>query len=162
MIHTRVAFLHTQITTMRMADVIQPASFVTADRIHDEGVIPLPVSYRVSVPPGTRGIGGTRAHILGKFSPVRPDFAPCPVVLEELQHLARHLREGNPSGFEKDVAREPQWITRLDGVIRFPDGILRLVLIGMELFLPPRRHGRYCVESGADEPCPKPRQILAG
>src|ERR1700680_4918654 len=117
MSHTRVACLHTQITTMRMSDVIQPASFVTADRIHDEGVIPLPVSYRVSVPPGIRGVGGTRAHILGEFSPVRPDFAPCPVVLEELQHLAWHLREGNPSGHEKHVAREPQRVTTFDGVI---------------------------------------------
>src|SRR6266403_2169402 len=67
---------------MRMADVIQPASFVTPDRIHDERVISLPMSYRVSVPPRIRGVGGVPSHILGKLTPVRPDFAPYPVELK--------------------------------------------------------------------------------
>src|SRR6266403_1993282 len=82
MIHTRVAFLHAQIDAMRMAGIIQPASFVTPDRIHDECVISLPMSYRVSVPPRIRGVGGVPSHILGKLTPVRPDFAPYPVELK--------------------------------------------------------------------------------
>src|ERR1700730_5396515 len=108
MIQTLVAFLLSQIDAMRVAGVIQPASLVTAVRFHDECIIPFPMSYRVSVPPRIRCVGGVPSHILRKLSTVRPDLAPDSVELKQLQHPAWHLSERNPSGHEKHVAWESE------------------------------------------------------
>src|SRR5260370_40900834 len=100
MIHPRVTLHHMQTDAMRMADVIQPASLVTPDRIDNECVISFPVPYRVSPIPGIRRVLGVRAHVRGKRPSVGKDFAPCFVVLEELEHSVRHLCERNSSGHE--------------------------------------------------------------
>src|SRR6202047_1040546 len=113
-IETLVAFLHPQIDAMRVADVIQPAPLVTPVRLHDECVIPFPMSYRISVPPWIRCVGGVPSYILGKLSTVRPDLAPHSVELKQLQHPSWHLSERNPSGHEKHIAREPERVTPLD------------------------------------------------
>src|SRR4029077_6329665 len=67
MIHAGVAFRYPHIDAVRMPRLVQPAPVVTPDRIHDEAIISIPVSYRVSIPPGIWCVGGSPAHILGKF-----------------------------------------------------------------------------------------------
>src|ERR1700730_11548235 len=84
MVHAGVAFVHPHIDAVRMPYLVQPAPVVTPDRIHDEAIIPIPVPYRVSVPPGIWRISGSPAHILGKLPTIRPDFTPHPVVLKHL------------------------------------------------------------------------------
>src|SRR6202030_4234357 len=109
---------------VRIPPLVKPAPVVTPYRIHDETVIPIPVPYRISVPAGIWCISGPPAHILGKLPPVRPNFAPHFVVLKQLQYSARHLSERNPPGLEKHVAREPQRVTILHGIIGLRDNIL--------------------------------------
>ena len=89
-----------------MTGDIEPASLVAPDRIDDEGVIVLPTSDRVSVPPRVRRVGGSPAYVFGKLSSVGPDFAPYSVELKEFERLARHLRESNSSHLIKRGARE--------------------------------------------------------
>src|SRR5712692_11384082 len=132
MIHPRVTLHYMQTDAMRMADVIQPASFVTPDGFHDECVISLPVPYRVSPIPRIRRVLGVRAHVRGKWPPVGENFAPRFVVLKELEHPVRHLCERNSPGHENHGAWEPQRITRLVRVIRFRDEVIRPVLMGTE------------------------------
>src|SRR5216683_4864524 len=91
-----------------MASVIQPGAFIASHSIDDKSVVALPVSYRITVPPGVRRVGGPPAHILGKFPTVRPDFAPDSVVLGHLDGFARHFGEHDSSGHEQHVAREPE------------------------------------------------------
>src|ERR1700688_3208875 len=93
---------------MRITKLIEPGSVVKTGRVNDE-CASVPFANRVSEP--------SRVRILGKFSPVRPDFAPCVIPLEELQHPARNLNDLDRCGGIKQNAWDTQGITDHHGVI---------------------------------------------
>ena len=50
MVDASVAFLEPHLEAVRVPGGIEPGPFINTDRIHDKGVIPFPMSHRVSIP----------------------------------------------------------------------------------------------------------------
>src|SRR5262245_48572512 len=108
MIHTRITFLYLHIDAVWMSGLVQPASVVASNAIHNEGVVPFPVPHRISIPLRILGISRPPAHTLGKRTPISPNCSPYSIELSQHDHPVRHLRKRNTSCLVKHVAWEPQ------------------------------------------------------
>src|SRR5579859_4053978 len=161
MIQARVALLDAHFDAVRMTVIVEPASLVAPDRIHNECVVSLPASRRVSIPPGIGRVLGAPPNVFGKLAPVGPDFPPQSVELKQLEYLARHGGECNSPGHENHVARESQRIAAFGWVVGIRDREFSRGLVELELLLPPRRHGSDLVELRFNHSGPKSRQIPA-
>src|SRR5438552_15362994 len=99
MIDPAVAFLHACILAARMALLGGPYIFVKTSCGDHERVVVRPFANGVSVIPRITGLSLDCAHIRRKLSAIRPDFAPDPLVLIQLQHPSWDLLKLKSPGF---------------------------------------------------------------
>ena len=127
MIHSRVALLHTHLHAVRMARRIKPRPFVHPHAIDHEGIIAVPMTNGVAVPPRRRPFFGV--DTLGKFATIGPDFSPDFLVLLEHDHAVGQLRKAHTSCLVDNVARKPQGIARRQRIVGVREVVDRLGLI---------------------------------
>src|SRR6266851_4421059 len=109
MVHAVESLFHVQIAAVRTAGSVEPGSLIRPRGLHHEGIIILPLPYRVAVP--------TWVGIFWEFSSVCPDDPPHPVKLVQHYHADGCLKDLSRPEFVKVFAGHSLGFTGKYGII---------------------------------------------